>query len=302
LTGNTINCSRRNNPNNSIVVNWQTVSFGRSAANGGASVEQLTGTIAAGGAATRALTLTRSVDVTRSFVLLSHTSAVNGGATNVDFLTAKLTANNTVTLATSGASFPALDYVVQVVEMAGARVDRSAPSAASGAQTVSQAIALSNPVTSRMSPLFSVRTAASGSTADCRYHFRGVISGTTFVASRAVDGTQATTCLNNAIDEVATELIEWPSGTIVETPATQTLSMGTNSASWSPTTATVADRTLVYFAGQGPTGQSSGETSSTGSNLGDVRATITAVPNTSTQRATTGGSASFSPYAVFFTP
>jgi hypothetical protein len=304
LTGNTINCSRRNNPNNSIVVNWQTVSFGRSAANGGASVEQLTGTIAAGGAATRPLTLTRSVDVTRSFVLLSHTSASGSAATNVDFITARLTAANTVTLATSGASFPALDYVVQVVEMAGARVDRSAPSAALGSQTVSQAITLGNPVTSRMSPLFSVRTGApaANGTANCHYHFRGVISGTSFVASRAVDGTQAATCLNNTVDEVATELIEWPIGTVVETPATQTLAMGTGTATWSPTTATVADRTLIYFAGQGPTGQSSGETSSTGSNLGDVRATITAVPNTTTQRATTGGSASFSPYAVFFTP
>jgi hypothetical protein len=302
LTGNTITCSRRNNPNNSIVVQWQTVSFGRTAANGGASVEQQTGTIAAGGAATKVLTLTRAVDVTRSFVLLSYTSALNGGASNVDFLTAKLTATNTVTLASSGASIPGLDYVVQVVEMAGARVDRSAPSAAANAQTVTQAIALSSPVTTRMSPLFSARTAASASTADCRYHFRGVITGTNFVASRAVDGTQTANCLNNAIDEVATELIEWPSGTVVESPATQSLAAGAGSTSWSPTTATVADRTLVYFAGQGPGGQSSGETSSTGSNLGDVRATITAVPNTTTQRATTGGAAAFSPYAVLFAP
>ncbi len=302
LTGNTINCSRRTSPNNSIVVQWQTVSFGRTAANGGASVEQLTGTVAAAGAATRALPLTRSVDVTRSFVLLSYTSASGSGATNVDFITARLTAANTVTLATSGASMPALDYVVQVVEMAGARVDRSAPAAASGSQTVTQAIGLSSPVTTRMSPLFSVRTSASASTADCRYHFRGVITGTNFVASRAVDGTQPNTCLSNAIDEVATELIEWPSGTVVETPATQALANGAGSTTWSPTTATVPDRTLVYFAGQGPTGQSSGETTSTGSNLGDVRATITAVPATTTQRATTGGAASFSPYAVLFAP
>jgi Putative metal-binding motif len=301
LTGATVSCSRRNSPGNSVVIAWQTVSFGRGAATGGASVQQLTGSITPVVAQSSIdLALGTAVDPSRSFVLFSHTSALNGGATHVDFLTAKLISGSTVRLAGS-ADLPALDYVVQVVELAGARVDRASATAVTGSQSVTQAIALSNPVTTRISPLYSARVGApsASTTAMCKYRFRGVLSGGSFVATRAIDMSNAAACLDTTIDEVAYELIEWPAGSTVETTA-QSLTGG--SGTWTPAQATVAHRTLVYLPGQGPGGQSGGETSSTQSNLGNVSATVAGLPTVTVQRGATNATSVFSPFAVMFDP
>ncbi len=302
LSGATVSCTRRNTPNNSVVIQWQTVSFGRAAAAGGASVQQLTGTVTPqAGQTSLDLTLGTAVDPTRSFVLFSHTSALNAAATNVDFFTAKLISGTTVRLAGS-ADLPALDYVVQVVELAGARVDRNSATGATGAQAVTQAIALSNPVTTRLSPLYSARLGApsASATAMCKYRFRGAFSGNSFVATRAIDSTNPTACLDTTIDELAYELIEWPAGSTVETPSPQSLTGA--STTWTPAQATVAHKTLLYLPGQGPGGQSGGETSSTQNNLGNVSATVAGLPTVTTTRGSANATAVFSPFAVMFDP
>lgn len=304
-------CTRNNSPNNAIAINWQTVSWGRSAANGGVTVQHFSGSAPAM-TTTHDVTIS-TVDMTRSFVLFSARTSAGASANDndtEDFFVAKLTSPTNVRLQGT-VDFPTATYSVQVVELAGARVDRGALTVAANAFNNSVVTGLSAPVAARISPLFSARTADTGNAQRmCKRRLRGVVtnaSGATFTAERGGDQTMGmTVCNESAVDEVAWEMVEWPVGSVVARPGTSlSMAAATGTATWTGMAPSmfVQHRTILYLAGQGPGGQSSGEGEYDDDRVGDMSArAVFSGSDVLLTRGATNAIARFSPYGVQFDP
>lgn len=306
-------CTRNNNPNNPVAIAWQTVSWGRSAANGGLTVQHFSGS-APTMTATHDLTIA-SVDMTRSFVLFSSRSSAGASANDndtEDLYVAKLTSPTNVRLQGT-VNFPTSTYSVQVVELAGARVDRGTLTVPVNSYSASGVTVLASPVATRMSPLFTARTADTGTAQRlCKRRLRGLVTNTSGASLVVERGGSLTTgmsvCNESAVDELAWELIEWPVNTAVARPPVGTpLSMaaGTSTATWSGASLPVfaQHRTLLYLAGQGPGGQSSGEGQHNDDRLGEFSARLEfSGANVLLTRGDTSDIAVFTPYGVEFAP
>jgi hypothetical protein len=132
------------------------------------------------------------------------------------------------------------------------------------------------------------------------------MSGTSLTVSRGGAETQAN-CYPNPIDRFAWEFIEWPSTATVAQNTVTIANAALAGADW-PLAGFATDRTLVYSAAQGPSGQGSGEgeANNTNTDLDFEHAAYSwdaGVIQTNRARADAGtGTSTFTPYAVTFSP
>ncbi|MBL9037785.1 MAG: hypothetical protein JNG84_04645, partial [Archangium sp.] len=298
-----VNCTR-SGTDGTVTVNWQTASWGRSAANGGVSVQHRGGSVNTG--TTIIDTLPASAALGQSFVLFS--SASSGMSNSVDdFATATLTGATTLTITTSAASFATGGYTwsADVVTFAGASVQR--PSTVLGGSGTTYTRQLATAVTlSRSVPLYSARPSTTGDSGDiCKKRLRGELvanmANVDFVATRGVTATTGG-CTDSDVDSIAFEAVEFPVGTVVQNATDASF----NAASRTTTISTVVQhRTLLLMGGQGPGGAAAGEADATSSgNLGVFNARLGFNSDTqiSVTRAANTGNARFSPYVIQFAP
>lgn len=291
-------CDRRGT-NGDISVLWQTASWGRSFAQGGVTVEHRQGTITAGTTSVSPITVT-AVNPASSFVLFSSNSGSNKAPDAPDFYEVELSSATQVQL-TGTDPFPGTDYAVQVVQVAGSTVDRGkiVPTATTAATT--RNLALTSPLISGRTPSINGMNANE----ECRFRVRAYLN------AGAVTIHHSSAC-TVAVYEVAYELIEWPAGTTVDLPPVGGGSFSLTFATTSTATTTFSPavgsagmhKTLVYSAGQGASGQSSGSTSSHSNQSGAGLATIDTVkwPIELTRTPDGNASSSFTPYAITLNP
>lgn len=296
-----------------VSVNYQVVSWGRDFGAGGVSVRHMTGTFAAGDATADVAISPALTSVTDSFVLFSTASATGTLNGEAHFPTARITSTGNVRLTRATTSGPQLNYSIDVVEFAGASVDRNTATAMATATTVN-VTSLTSRTTARSFSLFSVRTDAA--VADnqyiCKRRLRAALGATSLTFTRGA-GTSDTNCYDSAVAELAWERVTLPScGTgcnLVQHPAALSFTSG-NATTPALTTAVETHRAIVFFAGQGPGGQASGESSyaDSGADDGDNTAPLHGRPTFSdsthvrVDRALASGTAIFSPQVVQFDP
>lgn len=306
-------CSRGDN-HQAVAVNYQVVSWGRGFANGGVTVRHLTGTFA-DSATSADVTISPSLTSLSSSFLLFSSSSV-GGTLNgeAQFPTARILDASTVRLARATAAAPALNYSIDVVEFAGAAVERGSSTNQSGTSfTVS---GLTNQPQSRSFILYSARTDAA--TADDEYVCKRRLkarhnNNTSLTFTRGAGGGGATThCSDSNVAELAWQRVTLPacsSGcTTAQHPADVTLNdtVGSNTAT---ITAVETHRSVVFFAGQGAGGQAAGEGNlnlggADGDNTAALhgRASFTSATQVQVDRALSQDKAVFAPQVVQFDP
>ncbi|MEW5742260.1 MAG: hypothetical protein AB1938_25310 [Myxococcota bacterium] len=308
-------CSRGNN-REAVSVNYQVVSWGRDYASGGVSVRHLTGTFAAS-ATTQAVILSPAIPNIANAFLLFSTSSASGTTNNEDdFPTAVLTAG-AVNLTRLDAAGAALGYSVQVVEFAGATVDRGAVTAQTAAPSITIG-SLAPVTTNRTFLLFTARTdtGTPNNQYICKRRLKGRFASTTSLSfRRGASMTPATNCTDSIVQELAWERVQLPTCSVA-CPAVQhlndvTLTNNTNANS-TMFTAIAQHKSIVFFAGQGAGGQSAGETNyanadaATGDNTGVVHGVATFQSDTQVRidRALGGtmNTAIFAPQVVQFDP
>lgn len=278
----------------SMTIAWQTASWGRSAANGGVTVQHLQTTAGT----PHNVTVNAVADLSKSFVLMSSYSSLAAPAANSDFSTARLTSTTNVEIDGSVTSTSA-EVALQVVQMSGIRVDRGT-NPGGAVKSVSGTFSLASPVTARLSPLFSASvggTAAGG----CNLRFRGSMVGATLTASRAA---ASSFCNADSVSRFAWEIIEWPLNTTVSSTNITLTNTTATDATWAPAGIS-SDKTILYLAGQGPGGQTSGE-GDVGSDIDSEAATLvfSGATNVLLTRGKAMGTntAIFTPFAVTFSP
>ncbi len=256
-------CTRGGNGAVEVRVNYQVVSFGRSFAQGGVSVAHLAGTTSnAMGTTDVGLGVAGPVSFNESFVLLSS-SGVGGENGADDFMTAYLYDTTTVRLQLATAALR--DYAVQVVQFAGASVERNELLMNMGELTK----AVTSLPAADLSRSFLLYSTRGGDGADlfamCKRRARGSVSSTTALAFSRGGGAGAPAVCDD--DPVA---IRWervrlpcPVGACASVQHLPSFPLtGTNLAAVTPTfTAITQNRAVVFMGGQGPGGQSSGESS-----------------------------------------
>jgi hypothetical protein len=305
-------CTRPGN-RQAMDVNWQVVSHGRSYANGGVSVQHLAPADTVDGADTDVTIST--VDPATSFLLLSSSGGTASDSTNdgSHFMTATLTSGTNVRLTKAEAGVRR--YSVQVVSVAGASVTRG--EVAVTGFTASQT-GLASVFRSRTTLLYSSR-GASGTAPEhmCKRRLRGsMATASTQVEFARGAGTAPTQCDDDPA-AVAWERVQWPAcgaGVVnlcasVQHLATLAVTGSNTSGTTAAFTAVDRPRALVLSGGQGPGGQSAGESDFTGnSNTGDDtgafhgRAAFASSTTATVTRSATGATSNFSLQVVEFSP
>ncbi|GMU61910.1 MAG: hypothetical protein AMXMBFR34_36730 [Myxococcaceae bacterium] len=305
-------CSRGDS-HQGVSVAYQVVSWGRDFSSGGVSVRHLTGTLPAS-AITLNIPLTPALpSLGSSFLLFSSKSG--GGTTNDedDFPTARLADAATVRLDRSDAAGNELGYSAQVVQFAGATVDRAVLPSQQANPSISVS-GLTGVATGRTFLLFTARADLTNNTpyiCKRRLRARQTGGGNGLSFRRGASGMPPANCTNSPIAELAWERVQLPSCaacTAVQHPMDITLTaatFGTRTFS-----AVALDKAIVFFAGQGAGGQAAGETSfaSADMNVGDDTgaahgvATFTSATEVRVDRAVGVGNAVFAPQVVQFDP
>ncbi len=258
-------CTRVNNPGGSnpdVAMAWQTVSSAKSAANGGITVQHLSGTYTNNSTLNPLdVAVPTAVDLGQTFVL-SGTSQSGTNNRAAGFLTAQLTSSANARLSQTGGSKMTNNgsWSIEVVTFGGAAVTRGVLTPNSSDASY-QASASSADLT-RTGLFFSARTddTGTGSSIDnfCKRRFRGeVTNGTTLTFARGAG--LGGGCTNNNLVELAWEEVLFPSGTLVQ-PVAVTVGGSQSTGSGSLSTAVDVTRTVLLMAGSGPGGQSAGET------------------------------------------
>jgi hypothetical protein len=261
------------------------VTFGRDAANGGVTVQTIT---AAPTTNPNPMTWTIStVDTTRSFVL----GSVAGAGNNIgddDTPTFALSSATGVTLTgTATIGFSATKVGFQVVEMAGASVQRGALSSQTGAgfnATLGSAV-----TTGRTFPLYSVRLVAAADNDNlCERRLRATVSDATHLAFHRGGDAAVAACAAGTVEELDWEAVQLPSGASVQQVD---LSMASGALSATATLSSVAlHKTIALFPGQEWGGQAAGESdyvavgssvpAGQGDNLGEIHAVLSFTSST----------------------
>lgn len=238
-----VQCDRLNT-SGSAVVSYQVVSFGRGVADGGVSVRQLTGQVTA---VDNTVSLGATVDAGGSFVLFSSS---NGATPETSaYATAKLVGNGQqVRLQTVDGGV--LSYAVQVVSVAGAQVSRGELTLNTGATSAMVTAPAGNPFL-----LYSARVLGDAGTV-CSENVRGALLGGNFVFTRGAGDAGCTD---------TTLAIAWEGVTLPGAVGSFDAGLeSTNAATvaFTPPMALETHRAVVFMGGQGPGGQSTGETAS----------------------------------------
>jgi hypothetical protein len=315
MTDTAVACARGGS-SGPVVVDYQVVSWGRGFANGGVSVRHLSGVFASGATILDVAVGPALTSLGSSFLLFSSSSASGALNGEAHFPTARLLDASTVRLQRATTT-SALTYSLQVVEFAGATVQRNRLTSGTGTSfTVSGLMDL---LRLRSFILYSARMDA-GPNDDhyiCKRRLRARHDSTTQLSfTRGAGGGGAgSNCSNANLAELAWERVTLPECgggpcSTVQHPAEITLTDGDASGTVSFATAVETHRAVVLFAGQGPGGQSAGEgnydgsNSSTGDNTGALhgRATFTNSTTVRVDRALDEDKAVFSPQVIQFEP
>ncbi len=288
-----------------VSVRWQTVSWGRPFSQGGVSVQHGFGSLTGATPNPHLLTLGTPVTLAQAFLLFSSGTQGNVFDHN-DQLTGRLSDASTIALGESNATFPTGTYAVQVVELAGASVTRGI---AAGAGNSIDAGVLASAAVARSVPLFTARP-AQGVNDDnvlCKRRLRGTVASATALSFTRGNGAGGA-CVDADIVELPWERVEFPTSVSVQSAAL-TVGSGSTSATGTLAPAVTSHRTLLLLAGQGPGGQSSGETDFAGNTANDddpgvVHGYLSMPSSTQIRvdRARSDGVAVFTPYIVEFTP
>lgn len=315
-------CSRSDS-HQQVDVEYQVVSWGRSYANGGVTVQHLQANSAA--ATTTDVTLPTPVTSPASTFVLFSSKSLGGEINDAnDFDTARLLDASTVRIAASSAT--SIAYSLQIVEFAGATVTR-------GTTTLSGATAqVTAPGdNARSFVLYStyLSDTMSNDSYICKRRLRGRLhsNGTNIDFRRGAGGGGAgTNCTNSDVLELAWERVQLPvcsagtgcttaqsqvsaSGGATNTSPTSQLTNGNGTTTWN-ITAVTTHRSIVFSGGQGPGGQSAGEgnyndtNGDTGDDTGALHARFyfNSASQVGLTRAVTGDTANFIPFVVQFDP
>jgi hypothetical protein len=311
-----VTCTRAGT-NGTIAIKYQVVSFGRPAASGGVSVQHFTVPTAA--MATTTTTTITAVDTARSFILTSNTrdGAVNDGdafpivrfastgaaVTSVEIIT------NTST-ATRAVSFDVVTFGSSNLTVAHGSANTPAQTnglvqvgvGAPPASTTSFALAMARVATDSVDVNYI-----------CKRGFNVKLSGNNVTAKRGGTGNPNANCTTDAVATLTAQRVSMTAaiGT-VQAVADVTLTNTTNSPGAAPSfgTAVSTHRAIVFLGGQGPGGQTGGESTAgamqgDGDDTGHQHALLDFASSTtlSLQReAVSNSTAVFSPYVVEFTP
>ncbi len=312
----TVDCTRFGAAGDATV-QWQTVSFANSYANGGVSVTHrtLTGSTLTGTGAVD--TIGPPMNLGNTFLLFSEATsdtAFNMANTTTGFLSSATQA----TFNSGGTGFPAsIQLSYEVVQMSGSSVDRGQEISGMANASFNVTGQPSHP-NGTMAMLHSVRFSAGTDTTDvCRKRYRAFprTSGgnvATDISFFRGDGLVGTPCTDVAPSEVDWERVQFPAGTSVQWTQVN-VDGAAQSADSTGLTAVWPHRSLLFMSGQGPGGQNSGETNVKASDLGFSQGTVdfSASCGVSTCAILTvtrgspgsaGLNASFEPYVVQFSP
>lgn len=300
--GAAVSCARLHVGGFPATVAWQTVSFARSFANGGVSVQHLETSVAAGTGSPLGVPIA-AVDPSRTFLLFSST-AVGVDNAGDDLVTAQVTPSQVQFRVRAALDFGTMDLSTQVVSFAGANVLRGTVTASPPASLVTVS-GLPAPGLNRAFALMTHSQdegPAATNLAICKRRYRGVVSGTslTFTRGNGVVGD----CADTTVNELAWARVELPVGSLVQST---TVVHPPGAVVGSSTIATAVDstRSIVFMAGQGLGGQASGEGDYSAD---DLLAAVVGIPSVSGTTVTVTrtvpglGAATFTPFVVQFAP
>jgi hypothetical protein len=307
VTTNTAVVCTRGGSNQPVNVNYQVVSWGRDFASGGVSVRHLTGTFAT---STLDVTIPSApIALSSSFLLFS--TASQSGMTNDegDFPTARIVDANTVRLTRQGSA--ALPYSIEVVEFAGATVERGTAIDQSGG-SFNVSVQNAQPQ-NRSFILYTARTDAMTNNNNyiCKRRLKARhADDTTLTFSRGAGS--GGECSNSNVVELAWERVTLPSCGMGCTPVQHPsdITLNNNQGTGTVTiTAVETHRSIVFFAGQGAGGQAAGEGNLNvggpdGDNTGALhgRVDFTSATQVQVDRALAQDTAVFAPQVVQFDP
>jgi hypothetical protein len=287
-----VRCERTGNGGGDVTIRWSVAEFPSGVAVQAQSVD------CAGDMTPVALS---NVTTNRTFLLLSsqrNATNIAGSSTRL----AELVAMNQAEIRKTGGCGGVTDNNhLQVVDFAGADVRRGVTSMASGA--TSRQVDLLGSVALGRSILLYSYIADSTTTKSCDRAVRGelAVDGGSVSFSRGEGDT--TNCAGSAITGISWEVVQFPSGTVVQ-QVTQQLAAGIESG-----TATISSvdrsRTLVVGGGQWASGQLHGEGQFSGSdNIGEMRTQAWLTNDTTLNffRGASTSSATFTAYVIQFKP
>jgi hypothetical protein len=251
------------------------------------------------------------IALSSSFLLFS--TASQSGMTNDegDFPTARIVDANTVRLTCQGSV--SLRYSIQVVEFAGATVDRGTTTLTGTSLDLSVQNAQPQ---NRSFILYTARTDAMANNNEyiCKRRLKArLVDDTTMTFSRGAGGGGAgDECSNSNVVELAWERVTLPSCGMgcspVQHPSDITLN-DTEDAGTATIDAVETHRSIVFFAGQGAGGQAAGEGNLNvggpdGDNTGALhgRVDFTSATQVRVDRALAQDKAVFAPQVVQFDP
>lgn len=292
-------------------VSYQVVSWGRGHAQGGVTVRHLTGSTD-GVSTTTDVPIGATVPLAESFLLFS---AASGGATNGtgNFPVARLIDTSTARITMPVGT--ATDYSLQVVSFAGAAVTRAVATNKAGAAFTEGS--LSSVTTSRAFFLYSaaVTTNTAAEVVMCKRRLLGRMPDGTSLSFRRGGATPTSTdCSLDNVSELAWERVQLPSGHTVQHPAPTDLTTTATSGATPAFTAVAPHRSIVFMAGQGPGGQSAGDSTwfspdgQAGDDTGPFHGRIVLGTGATETTATihrvqqTDSTSSFAPFIVQFAP
>ncbi|MDP1824301.1 MAG: hypothetical protein Q8L48_13690 [Archangium sp.] len=285
-----------------VPIEWQTLSFAYSFANGGVSVQHLSGgcTTAQANAMPLDVTIPTAVTLGQSFVLFSSRTdgADNDGE---DFFTARLAGTGTLRFAQSDPSTSCVrgvDFEAQVVSWAGSAVVRGVQTGGTGA-SFTAAQNTSGPTFLLYSSRMTGDTAGGNDTI-CRRRLRGEITnGTTLTFTRG--------CTGADIQDIAWEVVRLPVTSPVSSvqQVTASTTSGQTSVAVTPFTAVDLTRSVAFIGGQGPGGTATGSTTYTATDrvgAAMARAVLTSTTGLTFTRDSNDLIGSFTGYVVQVTP
>jgi hypothetical protein len=300
-TSSTVTCDRAGTSGDVAIV-WQTASWGVPYMQGGASVQHFDGTSSANAnQVNQAYALPSGAARTNAFLLFSYSTAGTDNDVN-DTLSGRLESDTNIRLESTGNYAVPLAWAAQVVAINGLTTQQSNVTSSGGSSFDSSGNAI---LESARAVLVSSRSASGGMNPEaiCKRRVRGVFTSDTVVRLTRGAGT-AGVCININVENTRLERMSF--GVSLATVQARSLQLsGTAASNTASLSAVALDRTIGFFSGQGPGGQSGGETNFvTDDVIGHAQARLTFTDPTTVEftRGATGSSSEYTAYIVSFVP
>lgn len=302
-----IDCARAGN-SGVINIEWQLLSFGT-----GVAVRHLTQTVTTATPQTVDVALSPTVPREGSFFLASYSTTGNGAFDFDDLPAFELVGPATMPLdnlqVRNGFNFslgasPSFVLNAQVVTWTGLAVESGIVTNSTGATWSGTAnTAASASMALLYTNRISVAPSMNGDTV-CRYRLRGSLNAGTPQFSRGSGS--AGNCTDTAMGETVWYRLGFPATLGTVSSQSNLAVNGGTPGTWNLGRLVPADRTWSFLGGQGPGGQSSGETNRNGNSEDDLGCAVARItmadvgPNTivTLTRGTSSDNSNFSPFLV----